>query len=104
MNKSIDALKAMLDSLLDISRLEAGVIEADVRGFALCDLLEQVDASYQPVAAAKGLTWQVRPCSARVRSDPVLLGRMVRNLVDNAVKYTKTGYVFVGCKLEDAAV
>lgn len=69
-----------LKSLLDISRLDAGTIEPRVEAFPLAALLEQIDAEYRPMAAATGLDWHVVETTATVRSDPALLGRMLRNL------------------------
>ena len=80
-----------------MSRLDAGIIKPEIEEFALDELLEQVAASYLPVAAGKGLALDVRPSGASVRSDRTLLGRMLRNLVENALRYTERGGVRVTC-------
>ncbi|MFP3480979.1 HAMP domain-containing sensor histidine kinase, partial [Burkholderia sp. SIMBA_057] len=57
-----------------------------------------LSAAYAPLAEAKGLDWRVVPFTGTVRSDRVLLGRMLRNLVDNAIRYTDRGRVMVDCR------
>jgi two-component system, sensor histidine kinase len=91
--QSLTAMKDLLDSLLDISQLDAGVVQPTLEDFSLRSFLEEIAAGFAPVAAAKGLTLEVTPCTAIVRSDRTLLGRMVRNLVENAIRYTETGRI-----------
>ncbi|MBF0391329.1 MAG: response regulator [Alphaproteobacteria bacterium] len=96
LGRGLDALRELLNGLLDISRLDAGVVAPSIEDFALQDLIEQIEAAYKPLAAAKGdLTFHIDPCPAVVRSDPTLLGRMVRNLVENALRYTEAGRIDV---------
>ncbi|WP_236024643.1 hybrid sensor histidine kinase/response regulator [Arenibaculum pallidiluteum] len=90
---ALDALKSLLDSLLDVSRLDAGVVQPTVEVFPLAMLLDHITASYAPVARAKGLDWRTPPCPFHIRSDRVLLGRVLRNLVENAIRYTAEGHV-----------
>ena len=97
LERGLDALKGLLDSLLDVSRLDAGIIKPEVEEFPLDELLDHVAAAYLPVAAGKGLALDVRRCGAAVRSDRTLLGRMLRNLVENALRYTERGGVRVSC-------
>jgi PAS domain S-box-containing protein len=97
LERGLDALKGLLDSLLDVSRLDAGIIKPDVEEFPLDELLDHVAAAYRPVAAGKGLALDVRRCGAAVRSDRTLLGRTLRNLVENALRYTERGGVRVSC-------
>ena len=99
LERGLDAMKDLLDSLLDISRLDAGVIKPDIGDFPVHRLLAEVGAAFAPVAAAKGLEIAIRACEVTVRSDHVLLGRMVGNLVDNAVRYTRTGGIRIGCRV-----
>lgn len=90
----LGTLKEMLDSLLDVSRLDAAVIEPRLEDFELASLLGEIGAAYDPIAARKGLAFEiVPPCRLFVRSDRTLLGRMVRNLLENAIRYTHAGYV-----------
>jgi CheY-like chemotaxis protein/two-component sensor histidine kinase len=98
-------LKGLLDSLLDVSRLDAGLVKANIGDVSLRQLGEQIEASYRPVAATRDLRFAVTNCqSGTVRSDPVLLGRLVRNLVENALRYTDNGSVHVVCVPLDGKV
>ena len=92
------SLRAMLGNLLDISRLEAKVVEPQVRNFAVAPLLRQLGEEFAAQAASKGLVLRCRPGSAAVRSDPVLLERILRNLLGNALKYTDRGGVLLACR------
>ncbi len=100
LERALDTLKNLLDSLLDVSRLDAGVIVPQIADVPLGALLDEIDAAYAPIAASKGLEFQVETlCTmVAVHSDRVLLGRMLRNLVENAVRYTERGYVRVHCE------
>jgi len=96
-----DALKSaneLLDALLDVSRLDAGVLAPQLRNFAVADLLEQIETEFSAAAREKRLTLRVLPSSVTVRTDPLLLGRILRNLVSNALRYTHRGRVLVGCR------
>lgn len=88
----------LLDALLDVSRLDAGVFTPNPRDFAVADLLEMLETAYQGTAAEKGLRLRTVASDAIVRSDPVMLGRMIQNLVSNAIRYTERGGVLVGCR------
>ena len=95
---SVTNLEQMFDSLLDISKLESGVVRPSVVAFPLAPLLRQVAEAERPMAAHKGLELRVVPTAASVRSDPALLERMLRNLVTNAIRYTERGKIIVGCR------
>ena len=98
----LGALKALLDSLLDVSQLDAGIVKPEITDFPISAVLDEIAASYAPIAAAKGLGWQVESCTDGVRSDMTLLGRVLRNLVENAVRYTKSGHIRIVCRrIED---
>src|SRR3954451_6440913 len=79
------ALKALLDSLLDVSQLDAGMVKPEITDFPISAVLDEIAASYAPVVAAKDLVWQAESCTEWVRSDMTLLGRVLRNLVENAL-------------------
>ena len=104
MDASIQAMESLFNALLDISKLDAGVVTPRLEAFALTSLLAKLDNDYAPVAQAKGLRFRVRASSAWVLSDPTLLERMLRNLVENAVHYTQRGGVVVGVRRRGAAV
>jgi len=95
---SAEAMEDLLDSLLDISKLDAGALEPGIRPFALQPLLDRVEASLRPTALEKGLELKTRPTLAWASSDPVLFERILSNLLSNAVRHTRTGRVLVACR------
>ncbi len=97
-DRSIASLDSLFGSLLDISRLDAGVIQPRTQVFAIRPLLERICRDEAPEAARKGIELRLVPCRLAVESDPVLLERILRNLVSNAVRYTESGRVLVGCR------
>ena len=97
LQQGLDTLKGLLDSLLDVSRLDAGIVLPQIEEFPVSEIFQQLGAAYAPVAEGKGVAWQVTPCTATVRSDRILLARMLRNLVENAIRYTERGQVVLRC-------
>ncbi|MFO1287968.1 MAG: hybrid sensor histidine kinase/response regulator [Rubrivivax sp.] len=96
------SLARLLDSLLDISKLDAGVVVVDKRALRLHRLLGQLVRNHQPQALAKGLRLRLEcPLETSVVSDPLLLERLLRNLVDNALKYTDRGEVAIVATTDD---
>ena len=96
MNVALQALSSQLDALLDVSKLDAGVVVAQPVNFSLDQMLRRLHGDYEPLAARKGLALQLSSFTAAVvHSDPVLLERVLRNLLDNAIKYTPAGVVTV---------
>jgi PAS domain S-box-containing protein len=92
LGQGLHALKDLLDSLLDMSKLDAGVIRPQLAAVPLGPLVEEIVASYMPIAAGKGLILSATPsCDLVVYTDRTLLGRIVRNLVENAIRYTAQG-------------
>ena len=98
MDQSLDALRLLLDSLLDISRLDAGLIVPQPIDVPVTQLLDRLAAEYEPRAAALGLRFRIVPSTLAVRSDPALLERILRNLIENALKYTRSGRVLLGAR------
>jgi signal transduction histidine kinase/ActR/RegA family two-component response regulator len=96
--QSVEALDGLFTALLDISRLDAGVITPEPQSFAIQPVIDRVCRDHTPEAAAKGVALRCVPCSLHVRTDPVLFERVLRNLVGNAVRYTDCGRVLVGCR------
>ncbi|MBP2299703.1 hybrid sensor histidine kinase/response regulator [Azospirillum picis] len=97
LGRGLDALKELLDSLLDISRLDAGVVDPTLEDFDVGSILGPIITAYDGVARSKGLALEATACSASVRSDRTLLARMIRNLLENAVRYTRAGAIRVTC-------
>jgi two-component system, chemotaxis family, CheB/CheR fusion protein len=98
LNETATALLGMLDTLLDINRLEAEIVQAEKAIFPINDLLERLKVEFSYHAQAHGLLWRVVPCRLSIWSDPRLLEQMIRNLLSNAVKYTERGKILLGCR------
>ncbi|OGS91978.1 MAG: hypothetical protein A2Z95_03640 [Gallionellales bacterium GWA2_60_18] len=97
--QSVEALSTLLNALLDISKLDAGSIMPQVQNCDMNAMLERVAADYRMVASIKSIRLVVRPCNAVVTSDPLLLERILTNLVSNAIRYTyPNGCVLVACR------
>ena len=95
---SVRAMGGLFGGLLDISRLDAGVVEVNRGPVLVQPLLERVCHDYEVLADAKGLKLVLHECSLAVMSDAMLLERIVRNIIANAVAYTDRGRVVVGCR------
>jgi signal transduction histidine kinase/CheY-like chemotaxis protein len=95
---AVASINGLFDTLLDISKLDAGVVTAQLSAFPVQQVLDRVDATFGADAQARGLSLRVRPHAGWVRSDPVLLERILDNLVANALRYTRHGGVLVGCR------
>lgn len=103
-SRSVDALQAMFNELLDISKLDAGMVSSKTVAFPLQELLTRLEVDYGAQARDKGLGFKVRPWPGSVRSDAGLLDRILRNLVSNAVRYTQHGRILVACRRRGSAV
>jgi signal transduction histidine kinase/ActR/RegA family two-component response regulator len=88
----------MLDTLLDFSRIEAGVVESQPRPFHIQKLLNKIENELAPQADAKGIVYRTRETHLAVQSDPVLVELILRNLVSNAIRYTERGGVLLACR------
>ncbi len=104
--KSVNALVDMFDDLLDVSRLDAGIVEPRWQHFTLATLFDRIYGDFAPLAQAKGLSFELAgcvqqdcpgedSCNVVIHSDPFLLERMLRNLISNAIRYTDSGSVVV---------
>ncbi len=99
--QSLQAMTNLLNSLLDISRLDAGAISPDVGPFAVQRLFDRLASEFGRQAQQKGLTFEALPCDAIIRSDPNLLGEIIQNFVSNAIRYTSTGRVELRGTVDD---
>jgi signal transduction histidine kinase/CheY-like chemotaxis protein len=88
----------MFNSLLDISRLDAGILTPHITEFPIARLLQTIETAFDQAAREKGLRLRVRRSDAWVRSDAMLLERILLNLASNAVRYTLRGGIIVGCR------
>lgn len=96
---SIEALSTLLNALLDISKLDAGTMIPQIQTCAVNTILGRIAADYQMLASVKNIRLIVRPCTGFVTSDPLLLERILANLVSNAIRYTyQNGSVMVACR------
>lgn len=98
------AAEELLDGLLDISRLDSGVMVAEKGPVALSLLFESLRAQFAPLAAARGLALRVVPTRLGVISDRRLLRRVLQNLVANAIRYTASGTVLLGVRRRPGGV
>ena len=94
------AMQELLNALLDLSRLDAGVVVAHPECFPLARVLQGIQRQFAPVASEKGLVLQVRPTQSWSYTDPVLVERILINLVANAIRYTESGWVSIGARQE----
>ncbi len=90
---SLDAMSNLLNSLLDISRLDSGTIEADIEEFPVRRLVDRLSAEFARQARQKRLVFVTEPNGTIIRSDPNLLAEIIQNLVSNAIRYTEQGQV-----------
>ena len=95
---STQALDGLFGALLDLSRLDAGIVEGEPCAFAIDDLLDRICADHLAEAEGKALAIVRLPCGAIVDTDPFLMERILRNLVVNAIRHTRRGRVLVGCR------
>ena len=98
LDETVGTMSSMLDKLLDINQLEAGIVRPEVVDFPISDLLAEMRTELTYHTATGGLGWSVVSNGLAVRSDPRLLEQIVRNLLSNAVKYTNQGKLLLGCR------
>ena len=95
---TLAAMSGMLDTLLDINQIEAGTLKAEPADFPIGPLLARLREEFGYLASGQGLELRVVPCDLGTRSDPRLLEQMLRNLLSNALKYTRQGRILLGCR------
>ncbi len=96
---SSGAAREMLNTLLDFSKLDAGVVTASPRPFRLQPLLHKLENEFAPQANARGLVYRTRDTTVTVFGDPTLAELILRNLIANAIRYTHAGGVLVACRV-----
>ncbi len=99
---SVDALERLFNAMMDVSKLDAGAVEPVCRPFPLAPLFRRIDTAFATVAATKRLRLRVVETRAWVSSDPLLLERILFNLVSNAVRYTERGGAVLGVRRRGA--
>jgi two-component system, sensor histidine kinase len=95
---AITGMNELFNALLDITKLDAGAVTPTITDFPITELLRRIGSTFAPVALEKGLSLRLVSSSAWMRSDLVLLERIIFNLVSNAVNYTASGGIVVGCR------
>lgn len=97
-DRSVGALDVLFSSILDLSRLEVGALKPELSPVPLRPMIAHLEAEYGARAQAKGLQFNARSDDLTIVTDPVLLERMLRNLMDNAIKYCSRGGVALTCE------
>jgi PAS domain S-box-containing protein len=95
--KSLDAMTNLLNSLLDISRLDAGAVTPEIEDFPIQRLIDRLSAEFSRQAIHKGLEFNAGNCDTVIRTDPNLIGEIIQNFVSNAIRYTDKGSVTLSC-------
>ncbi|PBC12013.1 hybrid sensor histidine kinase/response regulator [Mesorhizobium sp. WSM3859] len=96
--RSLETMEDLLRTLLDISKLDAGVVQPEIGDVSLETLFSSLRSDFQPEAEKKGLSLKFRPVNVVVRSDRTLLRRILQNILSNALRYTRSGGVLVGTR------
>jgi two-component system, sensor histidine kinase len=103
-NESVDALEGLFSELLDITRIDSGGIEVHEQHFEVGDILRKLRLHYEPSAFEKGLSLRFRSAARVLYGDPLLVERILRNLVSNAIRYTNDGTVLVSARRRGSRV
>jgi signal transduction histidine kinase len=91
--RASESLEHLFSAILDLSKLEAGTVSPDARTLNVGDLMSRLASEYGSKSAAKGLQLVCEPRGLWINTDPVLFERVIRNLLENAVRYTERGQV-----------
>ncbi len=97
-DRSLSAAEELLTALLDISKFDSGMYQPQQEAVAVADLFEQLRRRFKPLALNRGLRLRVRPAECYAHSDRNLLYRILQNFLANAIRYTETGGVLLGCR------
>jgi signal transduction histidine kinase len=95
---ALSTIEELLRTILDLSKLEAGVIKPVIQTFPLSELFDSLKLDLEPIAREKGLAFRVRPTNANVATDPLMLRRILQNLSANAVHYTERGEILLAAR------
>ena len=98
LEEALAAMSGMLNTMLDINQIEAGVVQAEIAVFPISDLLTALHEEFSYHAQAQRLAFHAVTSRVRIRSDSHLLEQILRNLLSNALKYTKAGKILLGCR------
>ncbi|MBL0729972.1 HAMP domain-containing sensor histidine kinase [Piscinibacter sp. HJYY11] len=98
LHSSVGALEDLFSELLDVTKIDGGAVTVSPEDFEVREVFRKLRLHFEPVAFDKGLSLRFRGAACRVHADPVLVERILRNLVANAIRYTPDGGVLVGCR------
>jgi len=101
MKDNLASLSEMLAKLLDLSKLEAGIVTPEITNFAVTEVFEKLVSTHAPEATQKALKLRCVPSRLIARTDAVLFERILGNLVSNAVRYTEHGGIVIGCRFRE---
>lgn len=97
-NSSVDALEGLFSELLDITRIDTGGVDSNPQDFSVRDMFGRLRLTFEPTAFEKGLALDFRGERHFAHADPLLVERILRNLVSNAIRYTEDGGILVSCR------
>ncbi len=98
LDETAGAMSGMLNSLLDITQIDGGTVNAEMTRFPIGDLFDRLRSEFTDEAESQGLRLRVAYSGLMINSDRHLLGQMIRNILSNAIKYTKHGKILLGCR------
>ena len=98
LEQTLATMSGMLNMMLDVNQIEAGVVRADPTDFVIGDLIERVRGEFVDQAYAQRLDLRAVRSSRVIHSDPAMIEQMLRNLISNALKYTRRGRILLGCR------
>lgn len=102
LEQTLTTMSGMLNTMLDINQIEAGTVQPRPVDFVIGDLMQQVRGEFVDQAQAQKLDLRIVHSSRVLHSDPAMLEQMLRNLVSNALKYTRRGKILLGCRQQGA--
>lgn len=98
MDQTLNAMTGMLDSMLDVNRIDSGIVRPNMRPVAIGPIMQRMMDDFSPQCELRGLKLRCVPSSAWVQTDPQLMEQILRNLLSNALKYTQEGGILLGCR------
>ncbi len=104
LEQAIFSMDSLFNALLDVYQLDAGVLKPELRAFPVQELFNGIETEFRNDAAGRGLRLRLHPTTKVAWSDPILVHRILANLVSNALRYTPRGTVLVACRRHDAGL
>ncbi len=98
MRQALDSLESLFDNVLHITQLESGKIDVNIGSASTKEIFEKLEREFKPLADSKGLRLRLRASTVVLETDELLLERILRNLISNAIKYTDSGGILIACR------